>query len=259
MGKYDVTVVAGPSYVTRRIESAEAMLEISRGNNEFLMGFGDIIFQAQDWPGADRIAERFKKMNPLAAAEDKDEEPEPMVPTPGGPMPISQASELMASMAQQLEMAGEQVKKAGDIQADTAALEKLRADVQRAADQVAAKESVLALKEQLAVKSLEAEAAREEATRTKIVADMKMLVNDAVARLEGMKQEAEEVKAGEDAEKQAQANAQAEEKNQQIEGMQAELLEALTQAIQLLAAPRKTTLETDEDGMPVGAVSEVVQ
>lgn len=64
VGKYDVTIVSGPNYTTRRLESADAMMEISRGNNEFLAKFGDIIFKSQDWPGADQIAARFKKMLP---------------------------------------------------------------------------------------------------------------------------------------------------------------------------------------------------
>ena len=71
LGKYEVVVVAGPSYTTRRLESADAMMEISRGNNDFLMRFGDIIFKSQDWPGADQFAARFKKMLPPELLEEK--------------------------------------------------------------------------------------------------------------------------------------------------------------------------------------------
>lgn len=64
VGKYDVTIVSGPSYTTRRLESADAMMEISRGNPDFMSKFGDIIFKSQDWPGAEKIADRFRKMLP---------------------------------------------------------------------------------------------------------------------------------------------------------------------------------------------------
>lgn len=74
VGKYDVTVVVGPSFTTRRLESADAMMEISRGNPEFLNQFGDIIFQAQDWPGAERISARFKKMLPPQLQEEEEDE-----------------------------------------------------------------------------------------------------------------------------------------------------------------------------------------
>lgn len=74
VGKYDVTIVTGPSFTTRRLESADAMMEISRGNPEFLNRFGDIIFKSQDWPGSEEIAERFQKMLPpeLQNKEDSD-------------------------------------------------------------------------------------------------------------------------------------------------------------------------------------------
>ena len=71
VGRYDVTVVTGPSFTTRRLESADAMMEISRGNPDFLMQFGDIVFKSQDWPGAEQIAARFKKMLPPQLQEDE--------------------------------------------------------------------------------------------------------------------------------------------------------------------------------------------
>ena len=161
VGKYDVTVVAGPGYATRRMEAAEAMLEISRGNNDFLMNMGDIVFQSQDWPGADQIAERFKKMLPPGMTEKDEDQEEPMMQTPNGPMPVSQAAELMASMAQQLEAAGEQVKAAGDAgkmhqmvkdEAGKVMAQKAALDAEKAAIEAAKRE--LKLQEELAAERL---------------------------------------------------------------------------------------------------------
>lgn len=64
VGKYDMTVSSGPSYQTLRQETAERM-------NAFLDAYpaaapviGDLVVRAQDWQGADEIAERLKKMLP---------------------------------------------------------------------------------------------------------------------------------------------------------------------------------------------------
>ncbi len=132
VGKYDVTVAVGPSYTTRRMESADAMMEISRGNPDFLTKFGDIIFRSQDWPGAEQIAERFKKMLPPGLAQNDEEEPEPVIQTPQGPMPASGAAALMADMAGKLEQAGEQLKAAGDIQAEAQKVQQEAARVEMA-------------------------------------------------------------------------------------------------------------------------------
>ena len=104
VGKYDVTIVAGPSYTTRRLESADAMMEIARGNKEFMAQFGDIIFKSQDWPGADKIGERFKKMLP---PELKDEEPTDLEKQKGQ---IQQAAQMLGQKEVELTNAAEQIQ-----------------------------------------------------------------------------------------------------------------------------------------------------
>lgn len=113
VGKYDVTVIVGPAFTTRRMESAEAMLQLTNGNPEFLNNFGDIIFKAQDWPGAEQIAERYKKMLPPHLTAGDDEQPEQVIETPQGPLPISQAPQAIAAMQQQIGELTQQLEKAG--------------------------------------------------------------------------------------------------------------------------------------------------
>jgi hypothetical protein len=62
VGKYDVCVVTGPSYTTKRQESAEAMSNIVQGNPELWAVAGDLIVKNMDWPGADEFAERLRRM-----------------------------------------------------------------------------------------------------------------------------------------------------------------------------------------------------
>jgi len=62
VGKYDVKVTVGPSYLTKRQESMDAMSQILQGNPNLWMAAGDLFVKNMDWPGAQELAERLKKM-----------------------------------------------------------------------------------------------------------------------------------------------------------------------------------------------------
>lgn len=66
-GKYDVTCEAGPSYTTKREESASQMIEFMRAVPQAGGLIGDLLAKSLDWPGADDIAERLKAMLPPQA------------------------------------------------------------------------------------------------------------------------------------------------------------------------------------------------
>ena len=74
MGRYDVVISQGASYNSKRQEAAEHMVEIMRGNPQVMEQFGDIIFKEMDWPGADKFADRFRKMLPPELRDDMDED-----------------------------------------------------------------------------------------------------------------------------------------------------------------------------------------
>jgi hypothetical protein len=63
-GKYDLTVTSGPSFTTRREESALQMQEFIRSFPAAAPVIGDLYAKALDWPGADEIAKRLEKLNP---------------------------------------------------------------------------------------------------------------------------------------------------------------------------------------------------
>ena len=63
-GKYDVTCETGPSYTTRREEAASQIIEFMRAVPAAAGLIGDLLAKNLDWPGADEIAERLKKMLP---------------------------------------------------------------------------------------------------------------------------------------------------------------------------------------------------
>ena len=64
VGKYDVVVETGPSYSTKRVEAAESMMQFVQAVPQAAAACADLIAQAQDWPKAEAIAERLKKLLP---------------------------------------------------------------------------------------------------------------------------------------------------------------------------------------------------
>ena len=63
-GTYDVRVKIGPSYATRRAEAADSMLQFIQAVPQAAGVAGDLVARNMDWPGADEIADRLKRMLP---------------------------------------------------------------------------------------------------------------------------------------------------------------------------------------------------
>lgn len=61
IGKYDVCVSTGPSYMTKRQEALAAMSELVQGNPDLWKVAGDLIVKHMDWPGAEELSERLAK------------------------------------------------------------------------------------------------------------------------------------------------------------------------------------------------------
>ena len=68
LGKYDVSVSAGPSYTSKRQESADQMMEFIRVFPQSAPLIGDLLAKNLDWPGADDVSNRLKAMLPPQAA-----------------------------------------------------------------------------------------------------------------------------------------------------------------------------------------------
>jgi len=68
LGKYDLTVEAGPSFTTRRQEAAEQMIEFVRVFPQAAPVIGDLLAKNLDWPGAAEIAQRLRGLLPPGAA-----------------------------------------------------------------------------------------------------------------------------------------------------------------------------------------------
>lgn len=80
VGKYDVALSTGASYSTRRVEAAQAMMDAVQVWPQLLQVAGDLVAKAQDWPGADDLAERLKKTIPQQFLDPEDRQgPDPEV------------------------------------------------------------------------------------------------------------------------------------------------------------------------------------
>ncbi|MGA7329698.1 MAG: portal protein [Rhodomicrobium sp.] len=63
-GTYDVRVKIGPAYATRRAEAADSMLQFIQAVPQAAGVAADLVARNMDWPGADEIAERLRRMLP---------------------------------------------------------------------------------------------------------------------------------------------------------------------------------------------------
>ena len=76
VGKYDVCVTTGPSYMTKRQEALEAMAQLLQGNPQLWAVAGDLFIKNMDWPGAEEMSKRFAKTIDPKIMEGGDDSPE---------------------------------------------------------------------------------------------------------------------------------------------------------------------------------------
>lgn len=139
-GKYDVTVTVGPSYSTKRQEAVASMMELSQAYPALVQVAGDLMVKNMDWPGAQQISERLRKVLPANLAEDEDGENQVIPPA---------AKQQMEQMAQQ----NEQLAQALDQATDTIRTKRMELD---------SKERIAALEAQVELVKTEAQLASRE-------------------------------------------------------------------------------------------------
>jgi hypothetical protein len=84
---YDVQLESGPSYETKREEARDGMLTFLQQAPSAAPVVLDLIANAQDWPNADKFADRLKTLLPpniqaLEAQESGEQPPPPPPPSP---------------------------------------------------------------------------------------------------------------------------------------------------------------------------------
>jgi hypothetical protein len=102
VGKYDVVVTTGPSYMTKRQEALDAMGMILQSNPQLWQVAGDLFIKNMDWPGAQEMAKRFEKIIDPKIMAESDESPE-----------MQQAKMQMQAMAQELDQMQQMLQNVG--------------------------------------------------------------------------------------------------------------------------------------------------
>ena len=119
VGKYDVVVMTGPGYATKRVEAAESMATLLQGNPELWQVAGDLFVKNMDWPGAAEMAERLKRsIDPKLLSTEDDPA-------------LQAAQQQIEQMGQQLESMHQMLQNTHkSMEAQTIAIDQFKADVQ---------------------------------------------------------------------------------------------------------------------------------
>jgi hypothetical protein len=73
VGRYAVTVSTGPTYESRRLETASGIISLVQANPNLFPLLGDILLQNLDWVGSERAVRRLQAtMDPKVLAADAD-------------------------------------------------------------------------------------------------------------------------------------------------------------------------------------------
>ena len=102
VGKYDVVVTTGPSYMTKRQEALDAMGMILQSNPQLWQVAGDLFIKNMDWPGAQEMADRFARIIDPKIMADTDDSPE-----------MQQAKMQMEAMGQELDQLQQMLQNVG--------------------------------------------------------------------------------------------------------------------------------------------------
>ena len=100
VGLYDVQSEVGPSFATRRQEAFNALTQIAKENEQFMNIAGDILWKVADFPEAQVLAERWRKIIPPNITGD--------APDPAAEQAMAEAA---AKLEQQLAVISEQSQK----------------------------------------------------------------------------------------------------------------------------------------------------
>lgn len=112
VGEFDVALSTGTSYTTRRVEAAQAMMDAIQVWPQLMTVAGDLVARAQDWPGADKIAERLEQ-------------------TMGGPQIDPQQVQQMQQELQKLSMENQEMKMSKEIDAAKLKIDVFKAETDR--------------------------------------------------------------------------------------------------------------------------------
>lgn len=121
-GKYDVIATVGPSYATKRQETANMLQAMLQAAPETFQLFGDIFLKNLDIAESEIMIERLKKLNPIMNDDENQQAAQ-----------MAQAQQALQAMQQQLMQMDEALKqkRQKDLSESQAEVEKTKAEVNK--------------------------------------------------------------------------------------------------------------------------------
>ena len=130
IGTYDVMASTGPSYMTKRQEFVNSMVELTRANPKMWDIAGDLLIKNMDFPGAQELAARFKRTIPPQLLDDAEDTPEVAMlkqEVQKRDQVIQELQGVMQQMQQSVEVSKQETEEfKADIQAFKAETERMR-------------------------------------------------------------------------------------------------------------------------------------
>lgn len=111
VGKYDVKITSGPSYDTKREAASDGMLSFISAYPPAAAVTADLVAKAQDWPDADKFADRLRKTLPPGVIDIDDMDPEQQQQVQAAQQQAQQMEQIQQELAMtnaQLELAEKQ-------------------------------------------------------------------------------------------------------------------------------------------------------
>ena len=251
VGKYDVVVSVGPSYATKRVESAEFLTQTAQAAKDPITAqvITYLALKSQDWPGANEAADMIKKLLPpqIVESEEDERDPEAMM------QKVQQAAQMLGQKEAQINAAQEQI---GQAAAQAEERETQAKDAELRAKDALAKAQSKVDEINMAMQALERE--RELFDMQKKLADKEMQIahTELASEKDVLQAEVKALQAQME-KKLAEINAASETLGEQQKDAQgtaeamAQVAETMRQIAQVVGAERE--LVYDETGEPVGS------
>lgn len=148
VGKYDVTIGTGPSFATKRQEAATSMAEVTRAYPQLMGIIGDLMIKNMDWPGAEEMSSRLRKMLPPQLQEDgKNKQIPPMVQAQ-----MNQMSEMINALTERLNQATKVIEtKELELESkERIEMAKIKADIEMTLAKLGTQSSIALLESEIA-------------------------------------------------------------------------------------------------------------
>ena len=136
-GRYDVRITTGPSYTTMRQEAADMLVQFAQAFPPAAPALMDMAAKVQDWPDADKLAERLKRMVPMQmlTPEERQERMQEMQNDPTAqqqpPDPaMIEAQQKAQSEQAKLQLEAQKIQQQGAIEAERLKIDRMRAEAE---------------------------------------------------------------------------------------------------------------------------------